>query len=148
MKDEVLTAPNSSSRLFNNCQLNSMSAYASIWHANCESNSGSGLVLVVRSVSLKKRHGEGNHTLGRAAGVPPRGRSASFLVWVAVNVLSVSHDLLTRKESADLVAKPSAFQTRTWIQAKQSMSGLLCASAAANRCSVDGGQHQAGEWRQ
>lgn len=53
MKEDVLTAFNSSSRLFNNCQLNSISAYASIWHANCESSSGAGLVLLAQSVNLK-----------------------------------------------------------------------------------------------
>ena len=47
MKDDVLTAPKSSSRLFNSCQLNSMSAYASMWHANCESSSGSSFALIV-----------------------------------------------------------------------------------------------------
>lgn len=54
MKDDVLTAFNSSSRLFSNCQLNNISAYASIWHANCESNSGGSLALLVHPVSLKK----------------------------------------------------------------------------------------------
>lgn len=53
MKEDVPTAFNSSRRLFNNCQLKSISAYASIWHANCESSSGASLVLLVHSVNEK-----------------------------------------------------------------------------------------------
>ena len=52
-KDDVLTVFSSSSRLFNNCQLNSTSAYARIWHANCESSSESRLVLPRHLVNTK-----------------------------------------------------------------------------------------------